>query len=35
VPTAADALIDYTFSFPADAELRSVNPVAGRPTTDS
>jgi D-aminopeptidase len=29
VPTAADALIDYTFSFPANAEVRSVNPVVG------
>lgn len=29
VPTAADALIDYTFSFPANDEVRSVNPVVG------
>ncbi|HKR75610.1 MAG TPA: P1 family peptidase [Rhodanobacter sp.] len=29
VPTAADALIDYTFSFPANAAVRSVNPVVG------
>lgn len=29
VPTAADALIDYTFSFPANAKVRSVNPVVG------
>lgn len=29
VPTAADALIDYTFSFPANADVRSVNPVVG------
>ncbi|MEW9572996.1 P1 family peptidase [Rhodanobacter sp. Si-c] len=29
VPTAADALIDYTFSFPANASVRSVNPVVG------
>lgn len=29
VPTAADALIDYTFSFPANAGVRSVNPVVG------
>lgn len=29
VPTAADALIDYTFSFPANSGVRSVNPVVG------
>jgi D-aminopeptidase len=29
VPTAADALIDYTFAFPANADVRSVNPVVG------
>ncbi|MGH8125195.1 MAG: P1 family peptidase [Rhodanobacteraceae bacterium] len=29
VPTAADALIDYTFSFPENDEVRSVNPVVG------
>jgi D-aminopeptidase len=29
VPTAADALIDYTFSFPENADVRSVNPVVG------
>ena len=29
VPTAADALIDFTFSFPANAEVMSVNPVVG------
>ena len=29
VPTAADALIDYTFSFNANSEVRSVNPVVG------
>lgn len=29
VPTAADALIDYTFSFPANGDVRSVNPVVG------
>ena len=29
VPTAADALIDYTFSFPANAGVMSVNPVVG------
>jgi D-aminopeptidase len=29
VPTAADALIDYTFSFPANADVLSVNPVVG------
>jgi D-aminopeptidase len=29
VPTAADALIDYTFSFPANDDVRSVNPVVG------
>lgn len=34
VPTAADALIDYTFSFPANAGVRSVNPVVGE-TNDS
>jgi D-aminopeptidase len=27
VPTAADALIDYTFAFPEDGDVRSVNPV--------
>jgi D-aminopeptidase len=27
--TAADALIDYTFSFPANDDVRSVNPVVG------
>ncbi len=29
VPTAADALIDYTFSFPENKNVRSVNPVVG------
>lgn len=29
VPTAADALIDYTFSFPENGDVRSVNPVVG------
>jgi D-aminopeptidase len=29
VPTAANALIDYTFSFPANADVMSVNPVVG------
>lgn len=29
VPTAADALIDYTFTFPANREVRSVNPLVG------
>ena len=29
VPTAADALIDYTFGFAANKEVRSVNPVVG------
>ncbi|MGN7724875.1 DmpA family aminopeptidase [Luteimonas sp. 22616] len=29
VPVAADALIDYTFSFPENDEVRSVNPVVG------
>lgn len=29
VPTAADALIDYTFSFAENGEVRSVNPVVG------
>lgn len=29
VPTAADALIDYTFSFPENSDVRSVNPVVG------
>ena len=29
VPTAADALIDYTFSFKANNEVRSVNAVVG------
>ncbi|MEO8746955.1 MAG: P1 family peptidase [Rhodanobacter sp.] len=29
VPTAADALIDYTFSFAANGDVRSVNPVVG------
>ena len=29
VPTAADALIDYTFSFPANQKVLSVNPVVG------
>ncbi|HJP97906.1 MAG TPA: P1 family peptidase [Rhodanobacteraceae bacterium] len=29
VPTAADALIDYTFSFPENGEVVSVNPVVG------
>jgi len=29
VPTAADALIDYTFSFPANVGVLSVNPVVG------
>ena len=29
VPTAADALIDYTFSFEANKDVRSVNPVVG------
>jgi len=29
VPTAADALIDYTFSFEENRDVRSVNPVVG------
>ena len=29
VPTAADALIDYTFQFPENKNVRSVNPVVG------
>lgn len=29
VPTAADALIDYTFSFAENDQVRSVNPVVG------
>lgn len=29
VPTAADALIDFTFSFEENSEVRSVNPVVG------
>ncbi len=29
VPTAADALIDHTFSFDANKDVRSVNPVVG------
>jgi D-aminopeptidase len=29
VPTAADALIDYTFSFAENNDVRSVNPVVG------
>lgn len=29
VPTAADALIDYTFSFEENDNIRSVNPVVG------
>ncbi|NGP87347.1 P1 family peptidase [Fodinibius halophilus] len=29
VPTAADALIDYTFSFEENRNVRSVNPVVG------
>ncbi len=29
VPVAADALIDYTFSFPENSFVRSVNPVVG------
>ncbi len=29
VPTAADALIDYTFSFEENKDIRSVNPVVG------
>lgn len=29
VPTAADALIDYTFSFEANDDVRSVNPIVG------
>jgi len=29
VPTAADALIDYTLAQPGNAEVRSVNPVVG------
>lgn len=29
VPVAANALIDYTFSFPDNADVRSVNPVVG------
>jgi len=34
VPTAADALIDYTFSFVDNANVRSVNPIVGE-TNDS
>jgi D-aminopeptidase len=29
VPTAADALIDYTLSFPGNESVQSVNPVVG------
>ncbi len=29
VPTAADALIDYTFNWPANKGVRSVNPIVG------
>lgn len=29
VPTAADALIDYTFQFPENKDVKSVNPVIG------
>ncbi|GAB4375661.1 MAG: P1 family peptidase [Calditrichia bacterium] len=29
VPAAADALIDYTLSFPENEDVRSVNPVVG------
>ena len=29
VPTAADALIDYTLSFPENKNIRSINPVVG------
>jgi D-aminopeptidase len=29
VPTAADALIDYTFTFDENSDVRSVNPVVG------
>lgn len=29
VPTAADALIDYTFGFDENSDVRSVNPVVG------
>ena len=29
VPVAADALIDYTFQFPENKSVRSVNPVVG------
>lgn len=29
VPVAADALIDYTFSFPENRFVRSVNPIVG------
>ena len=29
VPTAADALIDYTFGFDDNSDVRSVNPVVG------
>jgi D-aminopeptidase len=29
VPTAADALIDYTFTFDENSQVRSVNPVVG------
>jgi D-aminopeptidase len=29
VPTAANALIDYTFSFAANRDVRSVNPIVG------
>jgi D-aminopeptidase len=29
VPTAADALIDYTFSFKENNKVRSVNPIVG------
>jgi len=29
VPTAADALIDYTFTFPENRDVGSVNPVVG------
>lgn len=29
VPTAADAVIDYTLSFPENTQVRSLNPVVG------
>ena len=33
VPVASDALIDYTFSFASNRDVRSVNPVVGETNT--